>query len=162
MILINIAAVVDSVTMGTIVGMWHVTTGILISTTGAVLSNFLHWGFSTSLAPLLTFSIMYGLFAGSFANTWPGILREVQQKTGQMEGPMIFSFFFLGRGVGNVISGPVSEALIKAGDVGGAGMYGTQYGSLVLFTGLSAAFGGVGLEGRRVRWLSERMRKMLG
>ena len=75
---------------------------------------------------------------------------------------MIFSFFSLGRGVGNVISGPVSEALIKAGDVGGAGMYGTQYGSLVLFTGLSAAFGGVGLEGRRVRWLSERMRKMLG
>ena len=152
-IMINLAATVGSITMGSMVDRFHVTTGILVSTAGAVLSVFLLWGFSTSLAPLLAFSVMYGLFAGSFANTWPGILREVQQKTGQMEGSMMFSFLCLGRGVGNVISGPVSEALIQVGDLGGAGLYGTQYGGLVLFTGLSAALGGIGMVGRRIGWL---------
>ncbi|KAF2833465.1 MFS general substrate transporter [Ophiobolus disseminans] len=152
-ILINIAAVVGSISMGTIVDRWHVTTGILVSTTGAVISIFFLWGFSTSLAPLLTFCIMYGLFAGSFANTWPGIIREVQHRTGQVEGPMMFSFLSLGRGAGNMLSGPLSEALIKAGYIGGAGLYGTEYGSLVLFTGITAALGGIGVVGRRVGWL---------
>lgn len=152
-VLINVAAVIGSVTMGTIVDRVHVTTAILISTIGAILSIFLVWGFSTSLPPLLIFCFMYGLFAGSFTNTWPGIMRTVQRSTGQMENPMIYSFLSLGRGVGNVISGPVSEVLIKTGKVGGFGLYGTQYGSLVIWTGVSAALGGVSIIGRRVGWL---------
>jgi MFS family permease len=152
-ILINIAAVVGSVSMGGIVDRVHVTTAICISTVGAVLSVFLLWGFSTSLPPLLAFSFMYGLFAGSFTNTWPGILRDVQKSTGQVEGAMVFSFLCLGRGVGNVVSGPVSEALMKTGHVGRHGLYGTDYGSLVVWTGISAALGGLGFIGRRVGWL---------
>ena len=152
-ILINIAAVIGSVSMGSIVDRTHVTTAILISTVGAMLSVFLVWGFSTSLPPLLTFCFMYGLFAGSFTNTWPGILRTVQTSTGQMESSMVFSFLSLGRGVGNVVSGPVSEALLKTGHVGGLGLYGTQYGCLVIWTGVSAALGGVSIIGRRVGWL---------
>jgi predicted MFS family arabinose efflux permease len=152
-ILINIAAVIGSISMGGIVDQVHVTTAILISTIGAVLSVFLLWGFSTTLPPLLAFSFMYGLFAGSFTNTWPGILRTVQKSTGQMEGAMVFSFLSLGRGVGNMVSGPVSEALMKAGHVGRHGLYGTEYGSLVVWTGVSAALGGLGFIGRRVGWL---------
>jgi cyanate permease len=68
-ILINIAAVIGSISMGYIVDRMHVTTAILISTIGGMLSVFLRRGFSTSLAPLFTFSFVYGLFAGSFANT---------------------------------------------------------------------------------------------
>lgn len=66
---------------------------------------------------------------------------------------MVFSFLCLGRGVGNVASGPVSEALMKLGNVGGSGLYATQYGSLVIWTGVSAALGGVSIIGRRVGWL---------
>jgi MFS family permease len=152
-ILINIAAVIGSISMGSIVDRTHVTTAILISTIGGMFSVFLIWGFSTSLAPLLTFSFVYGLFAGSFTNTWPGILRTVQSSTGQMESAMVFSFLSLGRGIGNVVSGPVSEVLIKMGTVGEHGLYGTQYGSLVVWTGISAALGGVSFIGRRVGWL---------
>ncbi|KAF5844762.1 hypothetical protein GGP41_008758 [Bipolaris sorokiniana] len=152
-ILINVAAVIGSITMGTIVDRTHVTTAILISTVGAVVSVFLIWGFSTSLPPLLIFCFMYGLFAGSFTNTWPGIMRTVQQNTGQMESSMVFSFLSLGRGIGNMVSGPVSEALMKVGNVGGFGLYGTQYGSLVIWTGISATLGGVSIIGRRIGWL---------
>lgn len=152
-VLVNIAAVVGSITMGGVIDRWDVTVGIFISTLGAVLSVFLIWGFSTSLPTLFVFSIVYGLFAGSFANTYPGILRTVQRSTGQMEGSMIFGFLCLGRGIGNVMSGPVSEALIRTGNVGGVGLYGTRYGSLILFTGITAALGGVGVIGKRIGWL---------
>ncbi|KAF1843738.1 MFS general substrate transporter [Cucurbitaria berberidis CBS 394.84] len=152
-VLINVATVFGSIGMGSVIDRWPVTTGILISTTGAVLSVFLIWGFSTTLPPLLIFSFSYGLFAGSFTNTWPGILRTVQKNTGQMEGPMVFSILSLGRGIGNVISGPLSEALIKLGTIGGLGFYGTHYGSLVIFTGITAAFGGIGVFGKRTGWL---------
>jgi hypothetical protein len=39
------------------------------------------------------------------------------------------------------------------GTVGEHGLYGTQYGSLVVWTGISAALGGVSFIGRRVGWL---------
>ena len=152
-ILINMAAVIGSISMGSIVDRTHVTTAILISTIGAMLSVFLIWGFSTSLPPLLIFCFMYGLFAGSFTNTWPGILRTVQMNTGQMESSMVFSFLSMGRGIGNVVSGPVSETLLKMGNIGDHGLYGTPYGSLVVWTGISAALGGVSIIGRRVGWL---------
>jgi MFS family permease len=152
-VLLNSAAVFGSVTMGTIIDRYHVTTGILISTIGAASSIFLLWSFSTSLAPLLTFSVMYGMFAGSFTNTWPGILRTVQRSTGQMESPMVFSFLSFGRGFGNVISGPLSEIMIKSGPIGGVGLYATQYGSLVVYSGVCAVFGGIGVFGRQAGWL---------
>ncbi|KAI4700865.1 hypothetical protein J4E81_003829 [Alternaria sp. BMP 2799] len=153
LILLNVAAVIGSVSMGSIIDRTHVTTAILISTIGAMISTFLIWGFSTSLPPLLIFCFTYGLFAGSFANTWPGIMRAVQTSTGQMESSMVFSFLCMGRGIGNIVSGPISEALIKTGTLGEHGLYGTQYGSLVVWTGVSAALGGVSIIGRRVGWL---------
>lgn len=50
-------------------------------------------------------------------------------------------------------SGPVSEALFRMGDVGEKGLYGTRFGSLVVFTGVSAALGGVGALGKSLGWL---------
>jgi hypothetical protein len=70
-----------------------------------------------------------------------------------MESSMVFSFLSMGRGIGNVVSGPVSETLLKMGNIGDHGLYGTPYGSLVVWTGISAALGGVSMIGRRVGWL---------
>jgi hypothetical protein len=41
-----------------------------------------------------------------------------------MESAMVFAFLSLGTGMGNVVSDPVSEALIKVGTVGEHGLYG--------------------------------------
>jgi len=68
-------------------------------------------------------------------------------------GLWFFAVLRCGRSVGNVVSGPVSEALVRAGRVGFEGVYGSQYGPLVIFTGVSAALGGVGFLGRRVWWV---------
>lgn len=60
---------------------------------------------------------------------------------------MVFGLLAGGRGIGNVISGPLSTVLIEQGslsssqaDSAGTG-FGTQYGTLILFTGITAVFG---------------------
>ncbi|CAL8577440.1 hypothetical protein XPA_003269 [Xanthoria parietina] len=154
-ILFNVASVFGCVLMGAVVDKWHVTNCILISTAGSTIGVFIVWGFSISLPPLYIFALIYGLFAGSFTSTWPGIMRDVKKKRDNADPSMIFACLAAGRGVGNVASGPLSEALIHGfpwrGSAGFA--YGSGYGALIVFTGLTAFFGGSSILGRRVGWL---------
>ncbi|OAK95888.1 MFS general substrate transporter [Phaeosphaeriaceae sp. SRC1lsM3a] len=153
LILINVAAVFGCVAMGGFVDRWHITTCILISTIGSTLSVFLLWGFSTNLPLLLVFCIVYGLFAGSYTTTYPGIMSAVKATDHRTDTTMVYAMLVAGRGIGNVICGPVSEALLRVGDVGSAGLYASVYGPLVVFTGISAALGGVSCFARTLGWV---------
>ncbi|KIW09287.1 uncharacterized protein PV09_00204 [Verruconis gallopava] len=143
-ILVNVASVFGCVCMGTLTDRFHVTTCILVSTVGATVGVFLLWGFSTSLPLLYLFCIVYGLFAGSFSSTWTGVINATQSRVENADSGLIFSFLAFGRGVGNVVSGPLSEALVAGRPwLNQAGMaYGTGYGPLITFTGISALLGG--------------------
>lgn len=152
LILINVATVLGCIVMGWIVDRCHVTTCILISTVGSTLSVFLLWGFSSQLSRLLAFCFIYGLFAGCFTTTYPGIMKAVDRSQQATDTTMVYAILGAGRGIGYVACGPVSEALISAGEVGRTGVYGSQYGPLVIFTGISAALGGVSCFGRRLGW----------
>ena len=77
------------------------------------------------------------------------MLRNEQQNTDSM---MVFAVLVAGRGIGNVACGPLSEALIRVGEIGDSGLYASEYGPLVLFTGISAALGGVSCFGRTLGW----------
>ncbi|KAJ5624358.1 hypothetical protein N7510_000667 [Penicillium lagena] len=154
-ILFNVASVLGCVCMGSIVDRLDVTVCILVSTLGSTIGVFLIWGFSMSLAPLLIFSIVYGLFAGSYTSTWPGIMRDVVHKKSSAESSMVFACLAAGRGVGNLVSGPLSEALIKGlpwqGKLGYG--YGSGYGTLIVFTGVTGVVGGGSYLARCLRWL---------
>ncbi|KAF7526428.1 hypothetical protein PCG10_004124 [Penicillium crustosum] len=154
-ILFNLASVVGCVLMGAIIDKLDVTLCILISTVGSSIGVFLIWGFSTSLAPLFIFSIIYGLFAGSYTSTWPGIMREVVHNKPSAESSMVFACLAAGRGVGNLVSGPLSEGLIKGLPwEGNAGYgYGSGYGTLIAFTGVTGVVGGGSYAARRMKWL---------
>lgn len=152
LILINVATVFGCVVMGWIVDRWHITTCVLISTIGSTLSVFLLWGFSTHLSLLLVFCFMYGLFAGCFTTTYPGVMKAVSRSQQLPDSTMVFSVLVAGRGIGNVACGPVSEVLMRAGEVRREGVYGSEYGPLVIFTGVSAALGGVSCFGRTLGW----------
>ncbi|KAM7223845.1 Major facilitator superfamily domain containing protein [Rhypophila decipiens] len=70
---------------------------------------------------------------------------------------MVFAFLALGRGVGNVVSGPLSEVLVRGGSPwkGQAlGGYGSGYGSLIAFTGATAFFGGASYVWKKLGWLN--------
>jgi MFS family permease len=143
-ILVNVASVFGCVAMGSLTDRLHVTTCILLSTLGATIGVFVLWGLSTSLPLLYIFCIVYGLFAGSFTSTWTGIIKITQSRFEGADAGLIFAFLAFGRGVGNVVSGPLSEALILHKPwLHSAGMaYGTGYGPLIAFTGVSAMLGG--------------------
>ncbi|KAI1814176.1 major facilitator superfamily transporter [Poronia punctata] len=160
-LLINVATVFGSVAMGWFTDRFHVTTCILLSTIGATTSVLVIWGLSSSLPLLYFFCIVYGLSAGSFASAWAGIMREISQKeesenNRRVDGSMVFGFLAAGRGLGNVISGPLSENLMRSmpwkGETAAYG-YGSGYGSLIVFTGATALLGGASFVWRRLGFL---------
>ncbi|KAK4189528.1 monocarboxylate transporter 10 [Podospora australis] len=169
MLLVNVASVFGCVAMGSLIDRLEVTKCLLVSTAGATLGVFLLWGLSDNLAVLYAFSIVYGLFAGSYTSAWPGIMKEIvkwgtttknegegkSSGGGVVDPSMVFAFLALGRGVGNVISGPLSEALIKGEPWRGEafGGYGSGYGSLIAFTGATAFVGGGSWVWKRLGWL---------
>ncbi|KAF2663419.1 MFS monocarboxylate transporter [Microthyrium microscopicum] len=152
-ILLNGAAAVGNIVMGILAGRFHFTTCITISTIGTTLAVFLLWGLSESLPTLYIFCIMYGLFASCWASTWAGITRDVIKKKENADTGMIFASLAAGKGIGNVVSGPLSEALMNSGSWKNAAFaYGSGYGTLIAFTGITALFGGCSLVGRKAKW----------
>jgi len=152
--LLNGAAVFATIIMGMLIDRFHVTTVILLSTIGATLSVFVLWGLSTALPLLVVFSIMYGFFAGGFVSTNAGIIKLVKGLDQSADVGMMLGVTSAGRGIGSVLSGPLSEALLRGGSWKGAGKgYGSGFGELIVFTGITAAVGGMSFFGKRLGWI---------
>ncbi|KAI0010457.1 major facilitator superfamily domain-containing protein [Xylariaceae sp. FL0662B] len=149
LLLVNISATMGSVIMGSMTDKLQTTTCIVISAIGASTGTLLIWGFSSSLGVLYAFCILYGLFAGCWTSIWPGIMRDIA-KRGEPEGQhytdpiIIFGLLCAGRGLGNIVSGPLSETLVKGMTWKGQaiGSYGSGYGPLIIYTGITALLAG--------------------
>lgn len=116
---------------------------MVLASVGSVISIFLIWGFSTSIAPLYVFSIIYGVFGGGFSSCWATMVKRVQKKDSRAEMGLVFGAFAAARGIGCIASGPLTSALLKGGKDWNAGAaYGTGYGLLIVFTGVTALLGG--------------------
>lgn len=165
LLLLNVASVFGCVAMGWFIDRLDVTTCIMLSTAGTVLGTFFLWGLGgNNLAVLYVFCVVYGFFAGSFTSAWPGIMREIA-KLGHndseygskkpVDPTMVFAFLAMGRGLGNVVSGPLSEALVKGLPWQGKALagYGSGYGGLIAFTGVTALVGGGSFLWKRLGWL---------
>lgn len=146
--LISLASVPGSLLIGLLndTGL-AATTVILISSLGSALPVFLLWGLGGhQVAVLIVFTLLYGFFAGGFSSTWSGILHEMKRRDSAMDTGLIFGMLLGGRGLGFVLSGPVGGALLeanrfKAEDFSG---YATQYGPMIVYTGLTATLGAWG------------------
>ncbi|KAE8376034.1 major facilitator superfamily domain-containing protein [Aspergillus bertholletiae] len=151
----NISNMFGCIAIGWLADRYHVSVCIFISTVGAVVSTFLLWGFSVHLAPLYLFSILYGCTGGSFSSSWSATSSEVARSHPSTDVSMVFAFLETGRGIGNVISGPMSEALLKTRLWEGRafGAYGTEYGILVVLTGVTGLLGGVSVVAKAFRWI---------
>ena len=124
-----------------------------LSAITSALCTFFLWGFAVqgSLALLTLYAISYGFFANGYSGTWGGMVnemeREARQKNEAIDPGLIYGLLNGVRGAGYVIGGIVSVPLIQAGNKGPVGRfgYGTTYGPLIIFTGITLAFGGWGL-----------------
>ncbi|KAJ5784592.1 uncharacterized protein N7503_009804 [Penicillium pulvis] len=153
--LINLSWVFSSVFMGFLSDRYHCTTCILISTVGTVLAVFFLWGFAINIPVLYVFCVAYGLLAGGYTATWAGVAEEIGRANPAADVSVIYPFMELGRGIGNLVSGPLSEALLKADNWQGSayGVYGSGYGTLVVCTGATALIGGVSIAARQFNWV---------
>lgn len=160
LILINVFTMISSIAMGFLVDRFHVTTCILISAVGTTVSILLVWGLSESLAVLYVFCVLYGVFAGCWTSTWPGIMREISQRSedsgfGFIDPMMVYGHLCIGRGIGNIISGPLSDALTHGLPWHGQtiGGYGSGYGVMIIYIGTTSLISGMNFVWRRLKLL---------
>lgn len=121
-----------------------------IPAVGSSLAAFLFWGLTSpgSMALLVLFSITFGFFAGGYSGTWGSVLNELEREAAEsneaVDMGMIYGLLNGARGIGYVSGGLAGVPLLKAGSgvtLGRFG-YGTAYGPLIVFTGLSSVLGG--------------------
>ena len=118
-----------------------VTNVILISTVGSALSVFLCWGLATSLPVIAVFAVLYGFFAGGFTSTYAGTVKTMRALNPSADLGVLFGLLSVGRGIGNVACGPISEALLgrEISTTKALYAYGSEFGLLIVFTGVIAA-----------------------
>lgn len=104
-----------------------------ISTVMAAVACFAIWRLAESLPVLLVFAIIYGFFGAGFTATWARMSMSITDD--DTAGPIVFSLLNFGKGIGNVLAGPIGGALITA-DPGVMGSKERiEYRWVVVFTG---------------------------
>lgn len=152
--LFNATSIFGGIALGMLCDRFAVTNILLLSSIGSALSVFLFWGMAgnetshTGIALLTLFSISYGFFAGGFSSTWSGVITQIKHDSSpSLETGLVFGLLAGGRGIGNVVSGPLSTLLLRHGSVSdpnGSDIttgYDTKYGTLIIFTGITAFLG---------------------
>lgn len=109
---------------------------ITISMIVSSVATFTCWGIARSLAPLMVYALLFGFFGAGYTAMWARMVSAVSED--QSAALAMFSFFCFGKGVGNVLAGPISASLIVPFihvHSYGAG----KYGKLILFAGAAMA-----------------------
>lgn len=144
--LLNCASAAGAILSGMATDHFHLSTVVLFLSLISSTGTFLLWGFVTSRAMLLVFSLVYGLSAGGWSSTWTLCSAEVHKEVPRTEMGMLIGLFGAGRGLGSIVSGPMSESLLRYASwtrkLGGA--YGSGYGVIIVFTGVSAVLSSLG------------------
>jgi len=122
----------------------------LLSSLASALSAFLLWGMAAngSMAVLILFALIFGFFSGGYSAIWGGFINDMASEAAALneaiDTGMVYGLLNGARGIGYVIGGLASLPLLAAGSKQSLGLfgYGSGYGPLIIFTGLTSAFGG--------------------
>ena len=108
-----------------------------ISTIVAGLIVYTGWGLAHTFPALAVFSLIYGFFASGYTALW---LRMGTAVTSERSSAFAaYGFLNVGKGLGNILAGPVSGLLLsKTVDLAGYGA--GRYEAVVLFSGTCLAF----------------------
>ena len=157
---LNTASVPGVILLSSLCDKTHVSNVILISTLGSAISVLLFWGLSTSLPLIAIFAVTYGFFAGGFTSTIAGTVKSLKEVAPRSEPGSIIGLLSMGRGIGNVVCGPLSELLLNKGRISPGTYtndhefaYQSGYGVLIVFTGVTAVVGMCGWVARVLKVL---------
>lgn len=121
-----------------------------VSVVVSATATFVMWGFARTLSLLIPFAILYGFFAAGYTAMWARMASTVT--TDPTTTPLVFGLFNFGKGIGNVLSGPISGQLMSHYvKTDGYGLFG--YTSIIMFTGACMTFSGaaIGLQYLKIR-----------
>jgi len=105
---------------------------IMISTMISAVAFLALWGMARSLAVLIVFAVVYGFFGAGYVALWARMGNAVSSEP--TSALATFSLFCFGKGVGNVVAGPLSAILIKPlTDIESYGVM--KYKSIIIFMG---------------------------
>jgi predicted MFS family arabinose efflux permease len=114
------------------------------------LATFFFWGLTTqgNIGLLIVFSMTFGFFSSGYSATWGGMLKQMERESAERNEPidpgMLYGILNGVRGIGYTGGGLAGMELLTAGTISANPLfgYGTSYGPLILFTGLSSLLGG--------------------
>jgi hypothetical protein len=105
-----------------------ITVSLLMAST----ATFTLWGVAHSLAPLVVFSLFYGVFGAGYVAMRARMVTAVSEEPSAALAT--FSVFCFGKGIGNVLAGPISAGLLlPVTDISSYGVL--KYKVVVVFTG---------------------------
>lgn len=136
--LLNGSSVISRISLGhlsDILNPWTLTTLTLATTS---ISTFVLWGaVKTSIATLSIYAIIFGALAGGFSSIWTGFVRPIAKDDPTAATSMI-GMLMLSRGIGNVLSTPLSSALLAGSirDYVHSGLQsGSRWANLIIYIG---------------------------
>lgn len=145
LLMLNVAGSFGCILVGALVDRFDVTHILFGVSILAGLSILTLWGLSTSIAPLVIFCLAYGFTGGAYSSAWGGVVKDIQKNDAGVDTSLLFGLLAAGRGVGAVISGPLSEALLSHDHVFHMvkSAYESEYGVIVIFSGCTVLAGGL-------------------
>lgn len=154
--LLNLASVFGQIGIGFFSDKFDVYNVAFVSTSVSALAVYLLWGMSKTFGMLLAFALVYGVFAGGYSVLWTRFAMRVSGEENNALTLTLIGVFSFGRGIGNILAGPISEALVQSGDVlkNPAGNYGyglRKYESMVIFVGAAMVISCLGISGKLVK-----------
>ncbi|KAJ9610499.1 hypothetical protein H2200_005276 [Cladophialophora chaetospira] len=99
----------------------------------AATATFSSWGAARSLPPLIIFALLYGFFGAGYTAMWARMVTAIDDEPSASQA--MFSLFCFGKGVGNVLAGPISAGLLKMSSRTSGYGHG-MYRAVVVFTGV--------------------------
>lgn len=105
----------------------------------AAVSTLTMWRAAESLPLLVGFTILYGFFGAGFTAIWARMSTAVTDDA--QAGPVVFGLLNFGKGVGNVLAGPIGGLLVHRNgaprlDAAASGTDMASYDWVILFTGV--------------------------
>ncbi|KAL2066173.1 hypothetical protein VTL71DRAFT_2244 [Oculimacula yallundae] len=152
LVLLNLSQIVGLLLIGPLSDSINVHLLLLSSSLLSALTVLLIWGLSKTFLHLTIFALLFGFTAGSFEALFP---RFATALTEDPDAELtFFGFFEFQRGLGMVLAGPVSAALV-GGHVNVEGYGVEMYRGIVIFVGVClvvCSFSGVGWFVRGRKW----------
>ena len=121
------------------------------STVVAAVACFTAWRLAQSLPVLVVFALVYGFFGAGFTATWARMSTAITANATAV--PMVFSLLNFGKGIGNVLAGPIGWFLVPAYRSTGT-LSSLSYRWVVVFTGVTMFASALAICSRYLKSLS--------